>query len=161
MWRVDSLQDPESMRRLPPRLNREIEVFAFAYRAYFPEFLFPAASGEMADLEGELRRLRSVPDELARMEFAIPLAGRQVGGAIPRDPSALDAPEVRRMLADRAAVVADAEMAAAMADDPRAVLERFVVMLETYWQEAFGVVPVPSHGSRDVLGGVTPGRRRS
>ena len=126
-----------SMRRLPPRLKREIEVFAFAFRAYFPEFLFPAATGEMPDLASELRRLRDVPDDVVRMEFAIPLAGRQVGGEIPRDPSALDAPEARRMLADRAAVVADAELATAMANDPRAVLERFVAMLETYWQEAF------------------------
>ena len=76
-----------SMRRLSPWLRREIEVFAFAFRAYFPEFLFPAPSGEMAGFEGELRRLRSLPDDLVRMEFAIPLAGRPVGGAIPRDPS--------------------------------------------------------------------------
>ena len=126
-----------SMRRLSPWLRREIEVFAFAFRAYFPEFLFPAPSGEMAGFEGELRRLRSLPDDLVRMEFAIPLAGRPVGGAIPRDPSALAAPEFRRVLADRAAAVADPEVAAAIGDDPRAVLERFVVMIETYWREAF------------------------
>lgn len=126
-----------SMRRLSPRLRREIEVFAFAFRAYFPEFLFPAASGEMAGFEGELRRVRDVPDDLVRLEFAVPLAGRQAGGAVPRDPAVVDGPEFRRILADRAAAVADAEVAAAIADDPRAVLERFLAMLETYWREAF------------------------
>ena len=35
-----------AMRRLSPALKREVDVFAFAYRAYFPEFFFPPAAGE-------------------------------------------------------------------------------------------------------------------
>jgi hypothetical protein len=53
-----------AMRRLSPALKREVEVFAFAYRAYFPEFFFPPAAGELSDFEGELRRLRGVDERL-------------------------------------------------------------------------------------------------
>src|SRR5712691_9761070 len=34
-----------AMRRLSPALKREIDAFAFAFRAYFPEFLFPSPAG--------------------------------------------------------------------------------------------------------------------
>lgn len=30
-----------AMRRLSPALKREIDLFGFAYRTYFPEFFFP------------------------------------------------------------------------------------------------------------------------
>src|SRR5262245_39617926 len=49
-----------AMRALPPALKREIDAFAFAYRAYFPEFFFPSPSGELLDFEGELARLRAL-----------------------------------------------------------------------------------------------------
>ena len=61
------------MRRLSPALKRDIDVFAFAYRAYFPEFCFPPAARELSDFEGELRRLRGVDEALVRLEFAAPL----------------------------------------------------------------------------------------
>ena len=65
-----------AMRRLSPALKREVEVFGFAYRAYFPEFFFPPAAGELLDCEGELRRLRGVDEQLVRMEFAVPCSAR-------------------------------------------------------------------------------------
>ena len=34
-----------AMRGLSPALKREIDVFAFAFRAYFPEVLLPVAGG--------------------------------------------------------------------------------------------------------------------
>jgi hypothetical protein len=61
-----------AMRRLSPALKREIEVFAFAYRAYFPEFLFPSPSGDLLDFDGELQRLLTVDNGWVRTEFAIP-----------------------------------------------------------------------------------------
>jgi hypothetical protein len=45
-----------AMRRLSPALKREIDVFAFAFRAYFPEIFFPSPAGELLDFAGELRR---------------------------------------------------------------------------------------------------------
>jgi hypothetical protein len=41
-----------AMRRLSPALKREIDVFAFAFRAYFPEFFFPSPAGELLDFAG-------------------------------------------------------------------------------------------------------------
>jgi len=93
-----------AMRRLSPALKRAVDGFAFAYRAYFPEFFFPPASGELADFESELRRLRGVDEQLVRLEFAIPLLGAQAAGEeIARDPAALQAPGTRRRLRQRAA----------------------------------------------------------
>jgi DNA-binding transcriptional ArsR family regulator len=126
-----------SMRRLSPALKREIDVFAFAYRAYFPEFMFPSPSGEMLDFDGELARLRTIDAAWVRTEFAIPLIGPQVGGDLPRDPAVLDAPDYRRRLRDRATAEADEQLAARLLDDPLAVLERFLTLLEAYWEEAF------------------------
>ena len=93
-----------AMRRLSPALKRAVDGIAFAYRAYFPEFFFPPASGELADFESELRRLRGVDEQLVRLEFAIPLLGAQAAGEeIARDPAALQAPGTRRRLRQRAA----------------------------------------------------------
>ena len=126
-----------AMRRLSPALKREVDVFAFAYRAYFPEFFFPPAAGELSDFESEVRRLRGVDEELVRLEFAIPLLGSQAGGAIPRDPAALEEPGTRRRLAERAAAVGDEALARQLLEDPRGLLERFLGLLEAYWEEAF------------------------
>ena len=80
-----------AMRRLSPALKREIEAFAFAYRAYFPEFFFPPPAGELSDFDSELRRLRDVDDRLARLEFAIPLISGHAEKELRRDPAALEA----------------------------------------------------------------------
>ena len=57
-----------AMRRVSPALKREIDVFAFAYRAYFPEFFFPPAAGIRRLQRRRLReRAAAVGDEtLAR-----------------------------------------------------------------------------------------------
>jgi DNA-binding transcriptional ArsR family regulator len=127
-----------AMRRLSPALKRELEVFAFAYRAYFPEFLFPSPAGELLDFDSELRRLRQVDAGLVRLEFAIPLLGSQVGGGIARDPAALEAAQVRRRLYERAAAEGDQALARLLVEDPHGLLERFLALLEAYWEEAFG-----------------------
>jgi DNA-binding transcriptional ArsR family regulator len=126
-----------AMRRLSPALKREIGVFAFAYRAYFPEFFFPPAAGELSDFEGELRRLRGIDEQLARLEFAIPLIGLQAGEGIRRDPAALEAPGTRRRLRERAAAAGDEALARRLLEDPGGLMERFLALLESYWEEAF------------------------
>ena len=126
-----------AMRRLSPALKREIDVFAFAFRAYFPEFFFPSPAGELLDFAGELRRLRATDPALVRLEFAIPLIGPQAGGGETRDPSVLEEPAVRRRLRERAAVEGDEALAALLLDDPGALLERFLGLLERYWDDAF------------------------
>lgn len=49
----------------------------------------------------------------------------------------LDEPDVRRLLRERLARESDDAIAAMLLDDPRALLERFLSMLERYWREAF------------------------
>lgn len=114
-----------AMRRLSPALKREIDAFAFAYRAYFPEFFFPSPAGELLDFESELRRLRSLDERSVRREFAVPLVGPEAGN-----------PEPKRLY-ERAVAESDEALARLLVDDPRGLLERFVAMLERYWQEAF------------------------
>jgi DNA-binding transcriptional ArsR family regulator len=126
-----------AMRHLPPALKRELDAFAFAYRAYFPEFFFPSPEGELLDFEGELRRLRAVDEQQVQLEFAIPLLGSRLGGGIGRDPAELETPEVRRRLYERVAVTAGEGLAELLLDDPRGLMERFVSLLERYWDEAF------------------------
>lgn len=126
-----------AMRRLSPTLKREIEAFAFAYRAYFPEFLFPSPSGEMPDFEGELRRLRDIDERLVRLEFAIPLDGEWSGREDQRDPAVLENPGARQLLYRRAAAVAGEGLARQLVDEPAALLARFIALLGAYWEEAF------------------------
>jgi len=126
-----------AMRRLSPALKREIEAFAFAYRGYFPEFFFPSPVGEMLDFEGELRRLQDIGERLLRLEFAIPLLGSQAGVVNRRDPAALEAPGTRQLLYERAAEASDEGLARQLLQDPRGLLERFIALLERYWEEAF------------------------
>lgn len=126
-----------AMRRLPPALKREVDVFAFAYRAYFPEFFFPSAVGQLADFESELRRLRGVDEHLVRLEFAIPLIGPLPGEEAQRDLAVLEAPATRRLLRERAAAAGDEALARQLIEDPRSLLERFLRLLESYWEEAF------------------------
>jgi hypothetical protein len=58
-------------------------VYAFAFRAYFPEFLFPSSMGELLDFAGELQRLRATDPALVRLEFAIPLIGPRTCPILP------------------------------------------------------------------------------
>jgi len=75
-------------------------MFSHSRIAYFPEFFFPPAAGELSDFDSELQRLRGVDEQLVRLEFAIPLFGSQVGEGIARDPAALEAPATRRPFAN-------------------------------------------------------------
>src|SRR4051794_40843141 len=126
-----------AMRKLSPALKREIEAFSFAVRSYFPEFLFPLPTGQLTGFEDELAGLRGADPELVRVEFAVPLLKPWPGGGEDKDPHVLDEPEVRRLLRERVARESDEAMAAMLLDDPRALLERFLTMLERYWREAF------------------------
>ena len=123
-----------AMRRLPPALKREIDAFAFAYRAYFPEFFFPPPTGELSDFDEELRRLRAVDEQLVRQEFAIPLIDWQADGGLRRDPAVLEEPATRRRLRER---MGNDVLARQLLEDPRGLLERFLRLLEAYWEEAF------------------------
>jgi DNA-binding transcriptional ArsR family regulator len=126
-----------AMRGLSPALKREIDAFAFAYRAYFPEFFFPSPAGELLDFEAELDRVRAVDPALVRLEFAIPLIGPHIDGGRERDPSVLDKRAVRDRLHELARAEGGEALADALLEDPAVLLERFLGLLERYWEEAF------------------------
>ncbi|MFD3377519.1 MULTISPECIES: DUF5937 family protein [unclassified Streptomyces] len=127
-----------AMRRLSPALKREIDVFAYAVRSYFPEFLFPRPTGGLPDFADELAELRTADPDLVRLEFAVPLLKPWPGGGEGRDPRVLDSPEVRGRLRELALRESgDEALAAMLVDDPRALMERFLGLLERYWREAF------------------------
>ncbi len=126
-----------AMRSLSPLLKREIDVFAFALRSYFPEFFFPSPTGELLDFQAELQRLRTVDPALVRLEFAVSLIKPGNGDRQGRDPALLDDPSVRRRLRERAVAAGGKELAELLLDDPSTLLERFLRLLEAYWEEAF------------------------
>ena len=98
-----------AMRRLSPALKREIDALAFAYRAYFPEFFFPSPAGEQLAFAQELERLRDVDAALLQREYAIPFVGDGPLDGAPAD----------------------------VLDDPGALHERVLALLEDYWGQAF------------------------
>ena len=126
-----------AMRRLPPALKREIDAFSFAFRSYFPEFFFPPPTGELLDFADELERLRRIDPDLTRLEFALPLLTPWPAEGPVRDPDVLSEPAVRRRLSEQAAAVCGETLATLLLDDPGALLERFLRLLEGYWEEAF------------------------
>ncbi len=132
------LQHPfvRAMRRLSPALRREIAAFRYAYRAYFPEFLFPSTTGGFATFEAELERLLAVPDELITHEFT-----RQfLGEAVPRGAEVMRRPEVIRAVRRAAALDGPrtAELVDLALEDPANLRSRFVRLIDDYWNEAFG-----------------------
>ena len=100
-----------AMQRLSPALKREIDALAFAYRAYFPEFFFPSPDGSLLSFGDELAALRGLDPALLQREYAIPFVGDG-----PLDPL---------------------RVPAAILEDPLAVHERFLALLEAYWEAAF------------------------
>jgi hypothetical protein len=74
--------------KLPAGVKREIEAFGFAFRSYFPEFVFPDANGGFAAFETELEQLSGLPGGLVAMEFSRPLRG---GHAARHEPLTVEA----------------------------------------------------------------------
>jgi DNA-binding transcriptional ArsR family regulator len=124
------------MRRLPAKLRREIAAFSFLYRVTLADVFLPPPTDEYPPFATELERLGGLDERVLAYELTRPLFDH--GGAEPRDPH-LDDPGVR------SAILASAEyhgaesvrVARAVLDDPAAVAESLVRMLEAYWEAAF------------------------
>jgi DNA-binding transcriptional ArsR family regulator len=127
-----------AMRGLRPGLRREIAVLSFLYRWTLPNCVLPSATTAYEDFESELARLRSLRVDIAAFELLRTLY----------DHGGLRRPSPQRVLADadvRATVLKRASTlgagargaAALLFNDPRAFVERFARLLETYWEEAF------------------------
>lgn len=125
------------MQQLSPALKREIAAFSFAYRSYFPAFLFPAATGTFATFEGELTRLRTLAPRVLSFEFTEPFAGDMVRSDLTRieDPVACD-----HILSQAAHLEPESLHLVRLAlEEPLTVFDRFLKLLSAYWEEAFQV----------------------
>ena len=126
------LQHPwvRRMQSLPPSIKREIRSLDFAYRTYFPAYLFPSAAGEPKTFEDELNDLGAVPPEAIEEEFGVALVGAVARGGIARR---------RRALRDvaRSGTSSEADAARLILNEPGQVLGRLVSLLATYWEEVF------------------------
>jgi DNA-binding transcriptional ArsR family regulator len=121
-------------RRLSPQLRREIGALRFAYRVLIPDFVYPQAGESFGSFAEELATLRALDPQLAAFEFMRPLYDHE--GV--RDPAKLRSPEIREHVERQvSARGGDTEAALLIFDDPRALLERFAVLLASYWDEAF------------------------
>jgi DNA-binding transcriptional ArsR family regulator len=121
--------------KLPAGLKHEIEALGFAFRSYFPEFVFPDPTGGFATFETELGQLSGLPDELVAVEFSRPLRG----GTAARDPAALGRRQVREQIARAAEALPGParQVARLVLDDPAGLLGRFQHLLHDYWEHAF------------------------
>lgn len=122
-------------QKLPAGLKREIEAFSFAFRSYFPEFVFPDADGGFAAFETELGQLSGLPCDLVAVEFSRPLRR----GHAAREPAALGCREVREEITRAVAELPEPErpLARLILDDPARLLGQFQHLLHDYWEHAF------------------------
>ena len=126
------LQHPwvRRMQSLAPSLKREIRGLDFAYRTYFPAYLFPSAGGEPKTFEEELRDLGVVPPEAIEEEFAVALVG-----AVARE----GITQRRKALSDamKGTTSSEADAARLILHDPGQLLGRLVSLLADYWEAVF------------------------
>src|SRR5262245_43564745 len=123
------------MQHLIPTLKAEIAAFSFAYRSYFPAFLFPGASGTFATFESELARMRTNAPQVISFEFTETFCG----GVLPRDLARVDDPRARDLVLQQAAALEpkSLQLIQLALEEPLALLDRFAQLLATYWDAAF------------------------
>jgi DNA-binding transcriptional ArsR family regulator len=122
-------------RSLPATLQGEIAAFGFAYRSYFPAFLYPRPTGTFSEFDDELALVAGLSDRTITFEFTRSLAS----GRAPRDPARVDDPTVREQMAEVASRLpgSQAEVARLALDDPAELVRRFLALLADYWDQAF------------------------
>jgi DNA-binding transcriptional ArsR family regulator len=123
------------LRGLPPRLRRDINAFAFAYRGYIPEVLAPTPEAAYPSFEEELERLAGQPSEAVAFEFTVPLAPPESA----RSPDRLEDAAACAAVAARGAALGreTGRLARLALDDPSAFAARFAAFLSAYWKAAF------------------------
>jgi DNA-binding transcriptional ArsR family regulator len=121
--------------RLPVTLRRQVDAFGFTFCSYFPEFVFPDATGGYPTFETELERLSGLPPELVALEFSRPL--RRIPAV--REPADLAMPTVRQEIRRALGELPEAQrpLASLVLDEPEHLLTAFQRLLRDYWDHAF------------------------
>lgn len=120
------------MQSLAPSLKRDIRELAFAYRSYFPAYLFPPPTGEPQAFEDELRGLAELPIDAVQEEFAVAFVGQDARNAAVEG-------RVAEALRSHAASpeASEPDVAARAAHDPAGLIEQLSAVLGEYWEAAF------------------------
>jgi DNA-binding transcriptional ArsR family regulator len=127
-----------AMRALPASLRREITALSFLYRWTLPDCLLPPADSGYDGFDAELRRVRRLRTEVVAFDLLRRLYDHG-GGARPARRRILASPDVRAIALKRAGTLGpQARRAAALLfDDPDRLVDRFLSLLEAYWEAAF------------------------
>jgi len=127
-----------AMRALPASLRREITTLSFLYRHTLPDFLLPTADSGYEDFDAEIRRVRGLRTEVVAFDLLRRLYDHG-GGARPARRRFLASPEVRAVTLRNAGTLGpqSRRAAALIFDDPARIVDRFLSLLEAYWEEAF------------------------
>jgi DNA-binding transcriptional ArsR family regulator len=127
-----------AMRTLPASLRREIATLSFLYRFTLPDSILPTATSGYDDFEAELERLRRLRIDVIAFDLLRPIYDHG-GRPRPARRRILSSPEVRAQALRSAGVHGPASRRAAtlLFDDPQAFVDRFVALLESYWEHAF------------------------
>jgi DNA-binding transcriptional ArsR family regulator len=125
------------MRRLSPRLKREIQALVFLIEDAMPDCGLPVGVGDRPTFEEQLARIERLPVEVAGYDLARPLFHwfeADAGG-----PERLADPATRKAVLERAERAGEDTRAAAelIFTDPVELRRRFVDLLSRYWDEAF------------------------
>jgi DNA-binding transcriptional ArsR family regulator len=125
------------MQHLSPALKREITAFSFAYRSYFPAFLFPAATGSFTTFEDELTHLRTIAPQVLSFEFTETFSGSMVRNNLAR----IEDPVDRDLILSHAARLEpeSLNLVRLALEEPLTLLDRFLQLLSDYWEAAFQV----------------------
>src|SRR5581483_2453021 len=123
------------MQHLSPALKREIAAFSFAYRSYFPAFLFPAATGTFTTFESELTHLRTLAQQVLSFEFTEVFCC----GMLPHDLARIEDPVACDLILNNAASLEPESLSLVRLalEEPLTLLDRFVSLLAAYWESAF------------------------
>lgn len=137
--KVHALQHPwiRAMRRLSPRLKRQVRDFAFVYENAMPDVTLPKGIGDRPRFDDQLADMRAMPERDFAYDFARPLFYYQEADAGGQE--RLDAPETRAASIERAVYWGEesGRLAGLVFDDPAEFRSRFLDFLAVYWDEAF------------------------
>ncbi len=125
------------MQQLSPGLKKKISAFSFAYRSYFPAFLFPATTGSMPTFESELKRLETLSPPVVSFEFT----EAACPGYTRYDPGRLeDSTRMQAILDHFAELEPDPQSQKLLklaVDEPARLLQEFLELLAGYWDASF------------------------
>jgi DNA-binding transcriptional ArsR family regulator len=127
-----------AMRALPASLRKEIAALAFLYRWTLPDCILPTATSGYDDFDDELERLRRLRIDVVAYDLLRPIYDHG-GGERPARRRTLSSPTVRATALRQVGVLGtpSRRAAALLFDDPHKLVDRFVAMLESYWEHAF------------------------